>query len=169
MTIMDILEFRDMHGPAPMPKSGEMRSNLVQWAIFPPPPPPFLGLRRAWDLISLPWTLSWEKNGKKRILQNLVWWQMVSSPGTGVIQRLLKIHLSETMPLLWLVNFEPGGVIIRLYKIHTSETITLASQRGGAILLSPFLLFQSKHLLLRIELRWCAPLIWGLSWEDVLQ
>ena len=37
MTIMDILEFRDMNGPAPMPKSGVMRSNKVRWAILPPP------------------------------------------------------------------------------------------------------------------------------------
>ena len=43
MTVMDILEFRDMNGPAPMPKSGVMRSNKVRWAILPPPP--FLGLR----------------------------------------------------------------------------------------------------------------------------
>ena len=34
MTVMDILEFRDMNGPAPMPKSGVMRSNMVRWAIF---------------------------------------------------------------------------------------------------------------------------------------
>ena len=36
MTVMDILEFRDMNGPAPMPKSGVMRSNKVRWAILPP-------------------------------------------------------------------------------------------------------------------------------------
>ena len=41
---MDILEFRDMNRPAPMPKSGVMRSNMVRWAILPPPPP-FLGLK----------------------------------------------------------------------------------------------------------------------------
>ena len=29
-----ILEFRDMNGPAPMPKSGVMRSNKVRWAIL---------------------------------------------------------------------------------------------------------------------------------------
>ena len=34
MTVMNILEFRDMNGPAPMPKSGVMRSNMVQWAIL---------------------------------------------------------------------------------------------------------------------------------------
>ena len=39
MTVMDILEFRDMNGPAPMPKSGVMRSNKVRWAISPPPHP----------------------------------------------------------------------------------------------------------------------------------
>ena len=36
MTVMDILEFRDMNGPAPMPKSGVMRSNKVRGAILPP-------------------------------------------------------------------------------------------------------------------------------------
>ena len=37
MTVMDILEFRDMTGPAPMPKSGVMRSNKVRWAILSKP------------------------------------------------------------------------------------------------------------------------------------
>ena len=35
MTVMDILEFRDMNGPAPMLKSRVMRSNKVRWAILP--------------------------------------------------------------------------------------------------------------------------------------
>ena len=33
MTVMDLLEFRDMNGPAPMPKSGIMTSNRVK--MFP--------------------------------------------------------------------------------------------------------------------------------------
>ena len=70
--------------------------------------------------------LSWELGdpslGPRSFLFYIrVWWQMVSTPGTGVIIRLLKIHPSETIALLWLVNFEMGGVIIRLYKLHPSE------------------------------------------------
>ena len=38
MTVMDILEFRDMNGPAHMPKSGVMRSNKVRWGNIAPPP-----------------------------------------------------------------------------------------------------------------------------------
>ena len=37
MTVMDMLEFRDINGPAPMQKSGVMRSNKVRWAISPLP------------------------------------------------------------------------------------------------------------------------------------
>ena len=36
MTVMDILEFTDMNGPAPRPKRGVMRSNKVRWAILTP-------------------------------------------------------------------------------------------------------------------------------------
>ena len=35
MTVMDKFEFRDTKGPAPLPKSGVMRSNKVRWAISP--------------------------------------------------------------------------------------------------------------------------------------
>ena len=34
MTVMDILEFRDINRPAPMPKSGVMRSNKVKVNII---------------------------------------------------------------------------------------------------------------------------------------
>ena len=38
MTVVDILEFNDMNGPDPMPKTGVMRANKVMGAT---PPPPF--------------------------------------------------------------------------------------------------------------------------------
>ena len=41
MTVMDILEFRDMNGSAPMPKSRVMRSDKVLRAILTP----FSGLK----------------------------------------------------------------------------------------------------------------------------
>ena len=49
MTVKDILEFRDMNRPAPTPKSGVIRSNMVRLAILHSPP--FLGLKECRDSV----------------------------------------------------------------------------------------------------------------------